>query len=136
MSHNLETGKKIVELYEKKIEAQNTLSIGFFGAAIFVFFSFVTRTGEAIDLCMDWVLWISYVFFGATLLIGYIARMSLIACTPSMMNYDWSDKDASKAEYGGKDVLENLMLFQLVSFLSGILATGVFFVVNFSRFVR
>jgi len=135
MSNDIESGKKIVELYEKKIESQSTISVGFFGASIFVFSSYFTRAGQPLDLSYDNVLWFSYIAFGVVVVTGYLARMSLIACVPSMLNYAWGKEDAASASYDGKDVLERFMLIQVVAFLTGLVLIGIFFVLNVRSFV-
>ena len=135
MSNDLEAGKKIVELYEKKIESQSTISVGFFGASIFIFSSYFTRAGQPLDLSYEWVLWLSYLAFGAVVITGYFARLSLMACVPSMLNYAWGNGDASCASYEGKSVLESFMFAQVICFLLGLLLTGIFFALNMRSFV-
>lgn len=135
MSNDIEAGKKIVELYEKKIESQSTISVGFFGASIFIFSSYFTRAGQPLDLSYEWILWLSYIAFGAVVVTGYLARMSLIACVPSMLNYAWGKEDAASASYDGKDVLEGFMMMQVAAFLIGLVLTGIFFALNMRSFV-
>ncbi len=133
--HDLESGKTIVALYEKKIEVQNNVAVGFFGASIVVFLTFFTRQGKPLDVDYDWTLWLSYLLFGLTILFGYFARMSLIACVPSMLNYPWGEGDAARARYGGKPVLEGFLRGQVACFLFGLAFTGLFFALNMRSFV-
>lgn len=135
MSNDLESGKKIVELFEKKIEAQNTIAVGFFGASIFILSNNFIDSNEPLELNYEGVLWLSLLAFGVVLVVGYVARMSLIACVPSMLNYAWGTDDASKANYNGKSVLEGLMVFQLIAFLLGIGLSAIFYAINTAKFV-
>lgn len=135
MPNDLDSAKKIIELYERKIESQITVSVGFFGASIFLFLTYFTRVGDPLNLSFEWLLWLSYITFSIVIIAGFLARMSLIACVPPMMNYKWEQSDASSANYAGKSTLEKIMFVQVVAFLLGLVLTGLFFVVNMRDFV-
>lgn len=136
MCHDLETGKRISELFEKKIESQTTLSVGFFGASVLLFVSSANSNhGNPLDVTHEYFLWISYGFFGLTILSGYFARLSLMACIPVLLNYEWKTGSAALATYDGKSTLENLMLAQFLLFLMALIFTALFLAMNFRTFV-
>ncbi|MEL6418323.1 MAG: hypothetical protein AAFQ55_06825 [Pseudomonadota bacterium] len=133
--NNLDSGKKIIDLFEKKIESQSLTAVGVIGASIFIFVSYYTRTGSAIDLEYEWVIWMSMIILSLSVILGYLSRMSLIACVPSILNYEWGCDDASTANYAGKDVLERMILFQLLAFIIGMTGSTVFFLANARVFI-
>lgn len=135
MANDLESGQRIVDLFEKKIDGQMTFSIAFFGGSLLAILSFFTSEDRAIPLDYEPLLLVSFILYGFTVVSGYFAKLSLAACIPSMLNYEWGSADASQSTYDGKSVLETLVLIQFVSFLAALFFTGLFFMLNYRGFV-
>ena len=127
---NYEVGCHIVDQFDKMISLQTQVSLAFFGGSVVSFVAIASSQNQIEEFKWECVYYISFVIYCLAIVAGFVARMSLTACIPTILNYKWGDSDASKASYGGKSTLETTIVIQLIFVLTASAFAASFIVRN------